>query len=143
MLLPESKLGVEWTLALKASSVDAFKPFLLHDKVLELSATTATSVVLLTELAHGLVFSLAVKLQEFILSVKLLFLTCCIVTSPSVSSAHPPLLFSLLLCFDPRSRNAPHSRTQHQSRRGQHQRRRTASLVLDAAPLPLLSPEQH
>ena len=52
-------------MALKASSIDAFKPFLLHDKVLELSATTAPSVVLLTELAQGLVCSLAVKLQEF------------------------------------------------------------------------------
>ena len=48
-------------MALKASSIDAFKPFLLHDKVLDLSSV---GLLLLTELAHGLVCSLAVKLQK-------------------------------------------------------------------------------
>ena len=71
-------------MALKACSVDdSLKLFLLHDKVLEveeilkrlllsleLSATTATSVVLdlflllLTELTQGLVCGLPVRLQE-------------------------------------------------------------------------------
>ena len=149
MLLPESKLGVErssialawrdthsqvmkiinsFLLALKASSVDAFKLFLLHDKVLELSVTAATLVMLdpasssfysLSSLTASSVVSL-LNLRnsltvfwrgQFILSVKLLFLvTDLLYCDPSSVIIFPP---------------------PHQRHRRQHQR--TAVKIIGAA----------
>ena len=148
------KIINSFLLALKASSVDAFKLFLL--KVLELSATTATSIVLvpasssfysLTSLRASSVIPLLnsrksltiFRRGQFILSVLVTDLRSRGHTRRGHNTA--TLLFSLLLCF---GRALLHTAPfQHQRHRRQHQRRRTDPLVLGAAPLPLLSPEQH